>query len=255
MSSTTKTLLRMFAAAVIFTGLCSGVYWGATNSAFLVGNVDIVLENEDPSFIFPTIKTTLERRLVALTRDQYIWQVDIEHLLTLIEQDRRVKDVKVARVLPNSIRVSITPHVAIANILGVRSDILYPVARDGSVLPPVEASDAPDSPIVRGEQFLKDAKLRAQVLELLEAMPESGPFSRDEISELYLDKNNNFLLTLKKTGTQVNIGNESFGQEFFKVRVGRVNRVLNYLEDQKMVGRVIDARYSKKVVVKLRNEP
>jgi cell division septal protein FtsQ len=157
--------------------------------------------------------------------------------------------------LPNSIRIDVTPHVAVANVLGNQSDVMYPVARDGSVLPAVEASEAPDSPILRGEQFLKDSHLRARVLEILDAIPDAGSFSRDQISEMYLDKNNDFLLTLKKNGSQVNIGHENFDPDVFRTRAGRVGRVLNYLEDQQMVGRVIDARYSKKVVVKLRNEP
>jgi cell division protein FtsQ len=254
MKSTTKTVLRLFIAGAIFTGMCAAVYLGATNSAFRVNDIEIVLEDGDPSFIFPAIKATLDKRL-SYERGQFIWQVDIERVLGLVEQDRRVKDVKVARILPNSIRVRVVPHIAIANILGIRSDVLYPIARDGSVLPAVEASEAPDSPILRGENFLKNSQLRGRVIELLDAMPEAGAFSREEVSELYLDKNNDFLLTLKKTGTQVNIGHESFEPDFFKTRAGRVNRVLNYLENQKMVGRVIDARYSKKVVVKLRNEP
>lgn len=249
-----KTWMRMTLAAFVFTALCAGGYLAATNDAFRIRHVDVVLDRDDPSFIFPAVKQSLDKRLATL-HGQFVWQVDIERLLGIAEKDRRIKDVKVTRILPNTIRVTVTPHSAIANILGVQSDVLFPIARDGSILPSVEASDAPDSPILRGEEFLKNQTLRSRVLGVLEAIPENGNFSRETISEVYLDKNKDIMFTLKKNGTRVVLSEDERSEKEVQNRVSQVSRVLNYLENQQMVGRVIDARYSKKVVVKLRNEP
>src|SRR5690606_7477459 len=167
-------------ALVVFAAITGGMYFAATRSVFRIRHIEVVLDKEDPSFIFPAIREALDKRL-RLLAGQFVWQVDIGGILREVEKDRRIKEAKITRNLPNAIRITVTPHKAVANILGNSSDVLYPLAPDGSVLPPIEATEAPDSPILRGEKFLNDEAARAKVLAVLEALPETGAFSRDSI--------------------------------------------------------------------------
>jgi hypothetical protein len=45
------------------------------------------------------------------------------------------------------------------------------------------------------------------------------------------------------------------GFENFNRRAIQAHRVVEYLQREQLSGRIIDARYAKKVVVKLRNDP
>ena len=49
---------------------------------------------------------------------------------------------------------------------------------------------------------------------------------------------------------EVKVGDADFGPKFI-----RVEKVLAYLDSQNIKGRVIDARFSKKVVVRVRKGP
>lgn len=245
-----KAWFRFFITVFFFAGLVGGSGYFMTRSFFRVKTIDITLSDyKDPSDLFEKTRSQLESKLKSIY-GQYVWNVDIEKVLSVAENDRRVKDVFVTRVLPNKIKIIIEPHTSFANIMGSDSTAFYPLSPDGDVLPAMTSEEVSDSPIIRGEKFLKDVKLRRQALELLHELPESGAFSRNTISELYLDPKKGFALTLKKSGIEVFMGLDNF-----KSRANYVSRVVHYLDSENLAGRVIDARYSKKVVVKLRNEP
>ncbi|MEK6556628.1 MAG: cell division protein FtsQ/DivIB [Bdellovibrionota bacterium] len=239
----------LFALAFIGSLIGGGSYF-MTRSFFRVKSVDITLgEHKDPSYLFEKTKSQLEMKLKPFL-GQYVWSVDIERVLQIAESDRRVKDVFVTRVLPNGIKIIIEPHSAYANIMGSDSTAFYPLSPEGDLLPSVAAEEAADGPILRGEKFLKDEKLRAKAIELLQSLPETGSFSRNHVSEMYLDSKKGLAVVLKKSGIEVLMGLDNF-----KNRASYVSRVVQYLDSEQLTGRVIDARYSKKVVVKLRNEP
>ena len=245
-----KVWLKFVVSLVLISALLGGGAYFFTRSFFRVKSIDVTLgSHQDPSDLFEKTKAQLDKKLKNIY-GQYVWSVDIERILSIAEADRRVKDVFVTRVLPNGIRIVIEPQTAIANIMGNDSTAFHPLSPDGDVLPMIPVEDLSDGPILRGEKFLKDAQLRAKALELLHDLPESGPFSRQTLSEIYLDSKKGLSMTLKKSGIDVYMGFDDF-----KTRSSYVSRVVQYLDSQRLTGRVIDARYSKKVVVKLRNEP
>lgn len=231
-------------------GLLFAVYAFLTDRMFRIREVDIQLKDEASySIIFPKIKQNLDFRLMNLFGD-YVWRVDLEKILDVVEKDHRIKEAKVTRRLPDTIQVQIIPHTPVAHILKSNSRQMVPVARGGELLPPVNVEDATDSPILRGQIFLSDAALRLRVSELLMALPEEGPLSQRTVSELSYDKNKGFKLILQPSGAQVWMGFENFNH-----RLQQAIRVVQYLDSEQLSGRIIDARLAKKVVVKLRNDP
>lgn len=245
-----KAWLKITIASLIVTGSVGGITYFMTRNFFRVKRVEITLaDNNDPSYLFPKVQAALEEKLHNIY-GQFVWQVDIQKVLAVIEQDRRVRDVFVTRVLPNTIRIVVEPQVAFANIMGNDSLIFYPLSQEGDVMPAVRAPDAPDGPILRGAKFLQSKEWRDEALKLLHTLPETGTFSRASISEIHMNDKSGLRMILKRSGSEVLIGSDDF-----KNRTSYVSRVIHYLDSERLSGRVIDARYSKKVVVKLRNEP
>lgn len=245
-----KVGLKALVFVVVMLAVVYGSYSFMTGSRFRVHNINIEMERGASSpFLFSKIKESLDSRLFSLL-GQYVWQVDLEGVLKLVESDMRVKEAKVARLLPGTIRVLISPHTPVANIMGARAGRLYPVAHDGEILPPVEPSEAPDSPILRGEIFLKEKERLLSALDMLRALPETGSLSQRTVSEVHFHKKKGYSVIVHPHGLHVWMGFEDFQH-----RAQQAQRVMDYLPPDQLSGRIIDARFSKKVVVRLRNEP
>jgi cell division septal protein FtsQ len=246
----TQVILKTLLATVAVLALLFGVFQFLTSSLFRIVDVQIVLTNQaSHSVLFHKIQESLDTRL-SKYEGRYVWGVDLGQILDEVAQDLRVKNVDVTRQLPNKIFVKIEPYTPLLNIVTNNKKILYPVSRDGEVLPSVSSLEAIDSPILIGEIFLKDRELRLKAVELTLALPETGSISYRSVAEIRYDKKNGFQLQLQSLSTFVWIGFDDF-----ETRIHRSHRVADYLQNEQLTDRIIDARYSKKVVVRLRNEP
>ncbi len=179
-------------------------------------------------------------------RSQSIFTVNLNELSKKLKNDRRIQHISIQRILPHRMKLKMTLHKPIALLMGLQNELLS-VSRDASILPPM--GEAIDLPILRGLNFHKEEKLRAQALEFLEQIPKTGFTGYNNISEIRFDKKSGYVLYLLPHGVQLHLGQSHFAQ-----KINRAERVMNYLENQNMKYRVIDARFPKKIVVKLRNE-
>jgi hypothetical protein len=73
--------------------------------------------------------------------------------------------------------------------------------------------------------------------------------SQKTVSEIYFDRAKGLVLVLLPDGVEILLGNQDHAR-----RVLRIRRVVEYLQSEDIKGKTIDARFSKKVVVRLRNE-
>ncbi len=220
-----------------------------TSSVFRIQSLDILPVREPNVTSFDKVKEALRVRLHPLL-GQYIWHVDLESVLTEVEKNQLVKSAKIRRVLPNHLQIDVTLHVPIASVMGRRTSEVFPLARDGDLLPPLSLNDAINGPILSGMKFLIHPKLRKEAVRLLLALPKKGWLSLRNISEIYFDKTRGFAMTVSPSGADVWLGSKNFAQHELHAQ-----RVLNYLADRHLTGRIIDARLDEKVVVKLRNAP
>lgn len=233
----------------IVTAVAFGLYSFLLDKRFRVSDIEVQLqENASSGVLFDKIKISLDERLGEYL-GRYIWRVDLEKVLNMVERDLRVKEAKVSRILPDKIRVTVAPYTPVLNIMGKNTNKLYPVARNGEVLPPLVAIEAQDGPILRGENFLKEESARREAIELLMQLPESGSLSRHSVSEIYFDKKVGFQVVIQPTGTLVWLGFEDFSR-----RASQAQRVVDYLQNEDLITRIVDARFSKKVVVRRRND-
>jgi cell division protein FtsQ len=243
-------LLKVTVTAMSLAMFIYVVYSTLTSPFFKITDLDIQLADDaTQGILFTKIKDSLDTRFRNL-RGQYVWQIDIADVLSKVEKDLRVKEAKVTRVLPNKILIAVTPFTPVGSIMGPSSDKLFPLARDGEVLPALDASEMPDGPILRGEVFLQEELVRREALKLLLELPDKGSLNSAHISEVNYDKKHGFSLTVAPGGIEVWMGFDDFTRHG-----SQAQRVLDYLINQRLTGRIIDARLSKKVVVKLRNQP
>lgn len=207
-----------------------------------------LMAGSNQDLIFQRIKNSLTPQFKSF-EGKYFWQVPLKRIHEATAKDKRVKRVNIHREFPSRLRVEVEPRTPVLAYLGADGRI-YPVATDATLLPPLPFKDAPDLPLLRGEDFKDEQELRERAIELFEAMPEEGMMRKSQISEIGFTKKEGFKVFISGPNAEVKIGDTDFGP-----KISRVQRVLSYLEMQSIDGRVIDARYSKKVVVRVRNTP
>ena len=243
-----RVWIKLLLASIVSLGSIVVVYQYLDREDFQITELRVeLMSDEDPSTLFPEIKSDVLPKLAAFVGHS-IWSVDLEEVLEVVEKDRRIKDVRISRRLPNKLKIYVEPHQALANILARDNKQIYPLSRAGSLFEPKNLSEASDAPILRDSRFLKNIKIRKLALDLLLELPESGDFSLESVSEIQYSKKDGLVLVLGLDDNTVIMGDRDF-----KKRISHVRRVVQYLRSENLRGRVIDARFSKKVVVRLRN--
>ncbi len=235
---------------VIFVFLVTGAIVAVENPSWLkVEHFQIELvEGSNEDLLFQRIKNSLQAQF-KVYEGRYVWQVPLKSLYELVARDKRVKSVSIYREFPSVFRMVIEPHTPVLAYLD-RDGRIYPVAADAALLPALPAHEAPDLPILRGEPFRDEAVLREMAIELFKAIPDDGAIRKASVSEILYTAKDGFKVFISGADSEVKLGDSDFGP-----KLSRVTKVLSYLESQNIKGRVIDARFSKKVVVRLRNTP
>ncbi len=194
--------------------------------------------------LFKKVKTQLE----SLSQEyvgQNLIKLNLRMLANRFEEYKEIKEARVFRRFSGRVNVDLLFHKPSAVYLSKRNK-LYPVSVTGVLLSEIAVKEFPDLPIIRGELFMTDKKARLRAVKILEFLPQAGRFSKENISEIYKSKTNGYTLVLKSTGTEVFLG-----ESFINKKLLSVAKVLKYMDDGRLEGRVIDARFLKKVVVKV----
>lgn len=204
----------------------------------------------------PATASEMRKRLEKATEPfiaKRIWEIDLDRVKASIIRDEWVEEALISRSFPNGLNVEVRPKTPVL-ILVNGSGEFRPVVNDGGLLSPLAAGDLPDVPLLRGEVFINGEGLakRASAAELLLSLPGTGALSRSNVSELTWAPDDGYVLTLIEPRTEVKLGE---GRRDLMLKVQRVNQVLNYMSGNELEGRVIDASFSKKVLVRLRKAP
>ncbi|MCC7404396.1 MAG: FtsQ-type POTRA domain-containing protein [Bdellovibrionales bacterium] len=233
-----------------FVGMTvGGMYYTIQRNWFNVTAIEIDMDSTSQQpVLFERIKQDMGVRLRPFLGKK-TWNLELGEVLTEIERDRRVKSAHVTRRFPNKLSVRILPHDPVLVLAGPQG-LVYPIASDASLLPAVPPQEAPDLPLLRGKGFLKNEDWRKKVVELMSEIPREGDVSLSSISEMNYSPDAGLVLVLMKKGIQISVGEKAIRQ-----KLKRVEKVLHYLNEHQIEGRVIDAKFSKKVVVRLRNAP
>jgi cell division septal protein FtsQ len=232
-----------------------GVYLALNPQWIRIQTVTIEMPaSSHEDLLFQRIRTSLAPQFQHLI-GKYFWQVPLSQVYDVVAHDRRVRKVSIYREFPNGIRIEVEPHTPVLAYLS-SDNRFYPVAKDATLLPALPVADVADLPIIRGEDLKDEPHLRELAIELFDQIPSEGVLNKNAISEIFYSKKDGFKIFINSAdrggggGSEVKIGDSDFSP-----KLSRVEKVLSYLESQNVKGRVIDARFSKKVVVRVRNNP
>ena len=240
-----KKIIKYFVFTLLI-GFFIGLSYYGLNKWLVVSEIQIEIQKE-PVWEGSTtddIKSLLQQRLQEFIGKK-IWQVSFDELIQAVRSEPRVGPVKILRVLPNRFFIQIQARKPLLVLLNPSNGRVHPLSMDGQVLPPVPANQIPDLPVLRGIVFFQQKALRKQVIRFLNLMPEKGEFSRTEISEIkYSVQEKSITFILSKNGKPVKVGYDPM-----QMKIKRIESVLRYLEQKNIKWRVIDARFSQKIVV------
>ncbi len=241
--------LRYSIAVLCLIMLAAGTLIAFNSHWVKIETIQIDLaQNSKEDLLFQRIRTTLTQQTKNFA-GRYFWEVPLKSVYQLVSKDKRVKNVAIYREFPSGLRIEIEPHTPMLGFLSTDGRV-YPVATDATLLPPLPIGEAQDLPFLRGEELKDEPALREQALELIKAIPIEGSFRKSEVSEIVHTRKDGFKVFVSGPATEVQMGDTDFGP-----KVSRVSKVMSYLESRNIKGRVIDARFAKKVVVRVRKAP
>lgn len=239
--------IRFLVVSLILVSLVVGIRSLLKSRLFDLSSIEIELDpHSSESFLFEKTEPALRGSLAPFIGLPF-WRVRLKDVMEVIQRDRRVRTAHIERDFPHRIKVTITPHEPLIGCLDEFGRV-HPVARDATLLPSVPLKDMQNFPLLRGREFFEDQSLRLRAIQLLELLPDTGLSRRDSVSEILHSKNNGFEIFLTGSAAEIRLGEDEF-----ELKMGRVEKVLSYLQSRSLNGRVIDARFSKKVVVRLRS--
>ncbi len=189
------------------------------------------------------------KRELEIYMGKSLWKISLEEVKQKIFKFKLIKNVEVSKSFPNLLNVSYTlPQLKV--IENNKEGHYKIMTEEGKWLGPMSWARLPSLPWLSGNWLQKKPFLVQKLLSLLNALPEKSSLSETEISEIGYNELDGFLLTLKQSGQQI-----LFGFDNFEIKALRVIQVLDYLQSRDLESRVIDANFSKKVLVRLRNHP
>lgn len=239
-----KIRLLLFFAAIVGLGVGGWIF--AHSRAMQLNDIEITLDPDSrESFMFEKIQSGLRASLAHFDGLPF-WKVSLKRVMTEVKKDQRVRVARVQREFPHVLRVTVVPQEPMLGYMDKRGKI-FPIARDATLMPALALKDVPNFPLLRGQEFATDASLREKAVELMAAIPTEGRFQRSEISEILHNNKDGFLLFLGDSTAEIRMGENDF-----ELKASRVEKVLGYLHNRNLSGRIIDARFAKKVVVRVR---
>ncbi len=246
-----KLVLRLlFGFVFLPLSLWGTLFYLNENGFFNVDKVEVMVLNTpagQDQFLKPYV-ANLENNLEKY-KGVSLWNIKLKEITGEIANQNWIYSLNLQRNWPSTLTLRLIPH-EVKLLYVSKNSKLIPVIKQGELLDPVEARQAPDVAILEGEVFAKKPELRKKAVEVIDQIPAEGSFSKKTISEVHYDNNDGFWMTMIKTGTQVNLGSDQV-----LLKSARVSKVVDYLESRQFDARVIDANLSKKVLVRLRKDP
>ena len=229
----------------IFLFFFIGIVYYGLNKWLVVGEIQLELQKEPVwEDSMDDIQSTLQSKLQKFIGKK-IWQVSFSDLKKVLRSEPRVGTVKILRLLPSRFFIQVQPRKPLVVLLDPYNGKIHPLSMEGQVLPPVSFDQIPNLPILRGSVFLKQKAIRKLAIHFLNLMPEQGEFSRQEISEVkYSNREKSVAFILSKNGKPIKVGYDPT-----QMKTKRIESVLRYLDQKNIKWRVIDARFSQKIVV------
>lgn len=226
----------------------AGVFLWTDEYFFAVKTTDVQVEAAPLHVsLHQEIELRAKDRLKSAALGKNIWSLSLQKIRENILTDVWIESVVIERALPQKITV----RVKIKPVLFVHVDSrgkIFPITEKGQLLNPVSLAQTPDVPVIRSSTVVKSADILSKIIELYKMIPSEGALTQKDIAEIDWSSVNGMKVELVRSED----GEVILGLSDVRTKAKRVANVLKYLESQKQKWRVIDASFSKKVLVRLR---
>lgn len=213
---------------------------------FIVSQIPTEVEfNKEQETLVRSLSPQLNSHLNSL-KGVNIWKVDLSDVQKALLSNEWIDNVEIRRKFPDQITALI--RVKEASFLFVNDkNQIYPVTGDGQVLHRVSPDLAPLAPILRNDKLVHDKEKIQKLIELYKEIPNVGSLKRDNIASVDFNSVSGLTLQLINEDATVHLGEMDVSTKGLQVL-----RVTDYLKSQNQKARVIDASFTKKVLVRLR---
>lgn len=242
-----RLLLKFVIATVVIPGLVAySIFYLNKRGFFNIQKIEIVVQDEKihERFFHPRIENL--KIILATYQNKSLWDLRLREVAKLVESQEWVESVNVVRLWPANLEVRVGKK-KIEFLLSNKVGKLYPVTDQAELLGEVEVKHAPDVILLQGDAFKSSSELRRKALSLVKEIPNEGGFSKVNISEISYDKKEGFWARIASDGLRVKLG-----QDNYSLKAARVNQVLEYMSRNEKSAAMIDADFSKKVLVKVK---
>lgn len=259
MVSVLRKLLKLISAILLLPlVLFVSVYSLDQQGFFKVDKVEIKIDalSSQKNFVSPKVRL-LQQKLDQI-KGISLWKVPLTQISDSLKEEKWIRDFQLSRAWPSGISLLIHPDEVALLVLPPAdsnqsisdSSLMKPITKSAKILEKINSSEAPGVIVTHDSDFLSDQKVREGGLAVIGALPGSGAMSAAQVSEIGYDKKEGYWIKLLHSEIKVN-----FGEEQFEIKSARISQVIDYLESRNLKARVIDANLSKKVLVRLQQNP
>ena len=223
-----------------------GWYLRTESEFFLVKDLKIDIEfSQNQEALLTGLKPEFEKSLMSL-KGQNIWGVSLSQVRKELLTQPWIQDVELARRFPNQIHSLIRLYPVALLYLDSKNRI-FPILENGKKMPQTKVTMTPSAPILRNNNILKDPEKLEKTLRLFLEIPQIGVLKKQNLQQVDFNKVTGLSLHLINPKLVVHLGEKNI-----RTKALRVLRVTDYLQSQKQKARVIDASFTKKVLVRPR---
>ena len=239
-----KTLAKVFAFVFLLGGLGFGSFKLYEGPLFRIKKFHIKLDQKSKdTVVFLKIKSNLQEKIISLKGSSLII-LDLNKIKKTLMSDSRVESFQLRRRFPNQLYIEIYPKKPTA--LYLDRNRLKLVSSQGEIYFSDKGVNY-NLPILNGKLLGQSKLRRSKVISFLKQVSKNELFSKKNISEVKFKEKEGLRVVLN-SGLEVFLGKEDILSKSM-----RVEKVLQYLKSNDITCRAIDASFSKKVVVRLRN--
>jgi len=202
--------------------LIGGIFYSVQKSYLFLISWDN-LEVKDMIIVCrnPKVKQEIQKNLENINLGN-ILLLDIGHLQEALAAHRWVKEVRIRKILPFTLKIEIKDRTPLALL---KRENLYLIDEEGIHLERIESTEKLNLPLlVDSNNFQKDYK---EKLELAwECLRSLSPSEKEQLEVLDLSEYENITVQLKKTTTKLILGNDRFSQKLkafqkYSARLGK----------------------------------
>jgi len=189
--------------------LIGGIFYSAQKSyLFLISWDNLEVKDMIVVCSNPEVKQEIQQNLDNIAVGN-ILLFDIGHLQEELAAHRWVKEVRIRKIFPSTLRIEIKDRTPLALL---KRENLYLIDEEGIHLERIKSREKLDLPLlVDSNNFKKDYK---EKLELAwECLRSLSPSEKEQLNVLDLSEYENITVQLKKKKTKLILGNDQFSQK------------------------------------------